>query len=266
MKSKKENSNDDNNSKLYDEIIFGIKDSKKRSKKTRILRLYTSLILSLTILLASVLVLTTIIEDTAVPDSYFSKTIKEDIKKIVSNNGDLNTIKHVYNSRDIKKKKITDFFIKKQNEYYPATTTLNEILNDLKAEYFIVENNDSKYLNSLNEIIEFHNQVNPFDKLVTNQKFAFENIRNKLDTNYVDIQEDLNRIADELNSKNLLVDRYLEKSNLSYWISVIALALTIILSTIQIYQNRNQRIGNLLKSIIHKKDIDDKTTEQNKAE
>jgi hypothetical protein len=242
--------NRESRSNLYDEVLFGIRESKIKSKKTRLLRLYSSFILSLVILLSSVVVLFTIIENNEIPDSYFSKSIKSDIKKVVENDGDLLTIKHIYNTREIKKKKLPDFFTNKQTDYYPESTSLNEILNDLKVEYYTSDKRKDSYLNQLNEIINLHNQINPFDKLETNQKFAFENIRDKLDSNYVDIQEELNRIADEMNSKNLLVDKYLEKSNLSYWISVIALVLTIILSTIQIYQNRNQRVGNLLRNIL----------------
>jgi hypothetical protein len=216
-------------------------------------------------MLVSILVLITIIEENEIPDSYFSKNIKSDIQKVIENNGDLPTIKHIYKTREIKKKKLPDLFVNKQTDYYPESTSLNEILNDLKVEYYKSENGSSAYLNRLNDIILLNNQINPFDKLQTNQKFAFENIRDKLDSNYVDIQDELNRIADELNSKNLLVDRYLEKSNLSYWISVIALVLTIILSTIQIYQNRNQRIGNLLRGILskeNKKEVGDEKEEE----
>jgi len=70
--------------------------------------------------------------------------------------------------------------------------------------------------------------------------------------------------TDATEPKNLLVNKYLDKSNLSYWISILALALTIILSTIQIYQNRNsKRINDLITNSLFKKnknkekDIDD---------
>ena len=252
MENQEEKSKEDK-SGIYDEFLFGLLESKRKNKKTRLFRLYFSLIGSLTILLASMLVLITLLEEKEVPDNYFSRETKNEIRTVILNDGDLNTVKHVYNSKEIKRSKITDLFLKKEKDYYPANTTLNDILNDLKVDYYLSEKKEISYLNRLEEIIDYHNQVNPFDKLEANQKFAFENIRDRLDTNYVQIQEDLNRIADEMNSKNLLVDRYLEKSNLSYWISVIALALTIILSTIQIYQNRNQRISNLLKGILQKK-------------
>ena len=128
----------------------------------------------------------------------------------------------------------------KKEDIYPESTTLTTILNDIKKEYYIKNQKDSIYLTRLNTILIEHEEVNPFDKLESNQKFMFENVRQKLDSHYVTVKEDLNRIADEMNNKNLLVDKYLDKSNLSYWLSIIALTLTVILSTIQIYQNSSK--------------------------
>ena len=47
----------------------------------------------------------------------------------------------------------------------------------------------------------------------------------------------MNRIADELKNKNLLVAKYLNKSESSYNISIIALFLSIAIGFTQLYQN-----------------------------
>lgn len=58
----------------------------------------------------------------------------------------------------------------------------------------------------------------------------------KLDSNYVKIQPDINKIVDELANKNQLVSTYLNKSDISFYISVFALFVTFIFSLYQIYQ------------------------------
>lgn len=200
--------------KIIEEKLKNLRD--KNSKSKRLLKLISSLTLSLTILLASTTLLFFITDSKEMPNYYFSKSIKKEIATIIYNNGDLETIKHLFNTKEIKRKKVTDLFLKNDDEYYSEATPLTYVINDLKVDYYKQEKKDSGYLNSLIKIIELHNQVNPFDKLESNQKFAFENIRTKLDTNYILIQEDLNRMADELNNKNVLVTKYLDKSNLSY--------------------------------------------------
>lgn len=171
------------------------------------------------------------------PDSYFSKSIQNDISLAINNGGDLATVKHIFNSRKIEKKGILEIFFGTKKPVYPENTSLEDVLADLKVNYYLNNKKNKYYLNKLENIISIHNQINPFDKLESNQRFSFENIRQKLDTNYVIVQEDLNRVVDELNNKNLLVNKYLDQSTTSYWISIIALVLTVILSVIQIWQN-----------------------------
>ncbi len=178
------------------------------------------------------------------PSFFFSKEIKTKIKLVIEKKADMSVVKHIYNSKQIKKKGILSFFRKSNQTFYPGNTSLSQILNDLKVDYYTSKMKDSCYYKNLEDIIKLHNQINPFDKLETNQKFTFENIRKKLNQNYSIIQEDLNRIADELDNKNQLVNKYLDRSNFSYWISVVALGLTLIFSTVQIYQSRNSKKTN----------------------
>lgn len=167
---------------------------------------------------------------------------KEDLKKeinaVIEHGGDIDIVKHVFERKVRVSKPILNQseFLQK---HYPEDVTIAFVLEDIRADYFKTNtpNDSSVYLSKLNEIIAENNITNPFDKLEDPQKYNFENIKSKLDSNYVLIQSDINKVTDELNIKNQLVGRYLSRSELSYKISIIALILTILLSCYQIYQS-----------------------------
>ena len=72
-------------------------------------------------------------------------------------------------------------------------------------------------------------EKNPFDLLSDIQKEYFENLRIKLKNKntYDDVKNDVENIVSELNEKNRLVNDYLDKSNISYYLSIVALILAI---------------------------------------
>ena len=159
------------------------------------------------------------------------------ISAIIRNGGDLDAVKHVYASR-IREKR--SFIIHHDAElYYPYEITLSSVLNDMKCGYLVTDpfEEDSLYYSRLLSVIQENDYHNPFDNLEPNQRYYFENIRAKAGLDYDLLREDVSKIADELQNKNQLVERYLKKSTVSFIISIIALALTIILSVIQIVQN-----------------------------
>jgi preprotein translocase subunit SecG len=234
------------NKEKLEDIISKIKEAesnkKEISKSKRFLNILTSAIFTLAILAFTGILLIYVINQKEMPEAYFSKKIKENIKTVIKAGGDISTVKHIFNTKIIKSRSLLYVFNKKEESFYPENTSLSQILNDLKVDFYLENSSsDSLYFNRIENITTTHNQVNPFDKLDNNQKFAFENIRTKLGVNYQTVQGDFNRIANELNNKNQLVGKYLYKSNRSYWISIIALAVTLILSTIQIFQNRNNK-------------------------
>jgi hypothetical protein len=229
------------------------------SKSRKFIRLLISITITLTILSITSILLIYIKDQKDMPEAYFSKEIKGNIKTVIHEGSDISTVKHLYNSKIIKNRTLFDILNKKEEAFYPENTSLSQILNDLKVDFYLDSTvNDSLYLERIENILKIHNQVNPFDKLDSNQKFAFENIRTKLGDNYQIVQGDFNRIADELNNKNQLVGKYLDKSNLSYWISIIALVVSLILSTIQIFQNRNsKKSSELLNRLFKEENMED---------
>ena len=163
-------------------------------------------------------------------------TIKELMRNTIKNGGDLDVIKHIYNTRS-SKGLLWPFYDRKE-DYYLYDYPLSGILNDLKVDYLQdSKGKDSVYYAVLCNIISENDKQNPFDNLEDNQKYSFESILAKLDTTYVIIKPDVVKIAEELNNKNQLVNKYLNKSDWSFYISISALIITIFLSLYQIYQN-----------------------------
>lgn len=210
----------------------------ENSRRSIFNRLF-SYISILTAILSAAALITIVIADPT-DEKYFNKdNLKKLITQAVKNGASIDNIKHIYDARLLEKK---PFFSSKDEfaaENYTENTSLSFILQDLLSGYYTNSNfkTDSLYLYNLKTIIKENEETNPFDKLEISQKYSFENIRLKTDSNYVKIQSDIIRITDELDSKNQLVNKYLNKSEISFNLSIIALIITILLSAYQIYQN-----------------------------
>lgn len=216
------------------------------SKSLKRIRFFSSIVLVLTTL--SLVIALFYMLSNPEGKKYFEKaSIKATMQKTIVNGGELSSLKHIYDTRH-NKKLILDLFSDKKNNYYTEDYPLSSILNDLLVDYYQhPDSNDSTYLSSLKELIAENGKQNPFDNLEDNQKYNFQNIQEKLDSSYNTIAPDVIKIADELNNKNQLVTRYLNKSETSFTISIIALAITVIIGLIQLYQN--YRSSNRLKQV-----------------
>lgn len=177
-------------------------------------------------------------------DLYFSKDIKQKINKTINGGAGLTFVKHVYEKRIIKQNQFHPIYVSNKESKYPITTSFQDILNDLFVDYYESNQSDTVYLKKLQRIYDENLETNPFDKLQENQKYFFNNIRSMLGSDYDKIETDLNKISEELNYKNEMVEKYLDKSTSSFWIAIIGLVLSIALSSYQIYQNwgNNNRI------------------------
>lgn len=190
-------------------------------------------------IVASIVIMVPVLEATVSDTTVFVEKIplKNALKLIIQNDGDLNAVKHYYSRR----RKENRLFLRQKNIdlYYSGQVPLSIVLNDLKCDYLSADPfvNDSVYYSNLVVLIQENDFRNPFDNLEANQKYYFENIRTKSGDYYVELQSDVSKIADELQHKNQLVEKYLNKSTLSFTISLIALILSLITSVIQIIQN-----------------------------
>ncbi len=170
---------------------------------------------------------------------YFSKSIKVNIELAIRKKANLKIVKHIYSNRKLESKNILDII--KTKDRYLNTIQLTTILKDLLEDHYTDSLSvvDDWYIERINALIIEHNQINPFDKLDLSQKSMFENVRFKLDSNYLTISNDINKIVDDLDEKNNLVTEYLNRSNQSFYISIIALILTLAFSSYQIFQSKS---------------------------
>ena len=209
---------------------------KSRSRFSVFLHVFTIL---MSLVISSLIVLLYPIEN---DEKYYKKDdIKQKISQTIKNGGDITVVKHIYNSRFLEDAWDLLFVGNENREkkYYSQNVSLNLVLKDILSDYIYNKEslNDSLYHKNLLLIIEEYNRKNPFDNLEENQRYYFDNIQIKLDSNYNVIHSDMTKIADDIVHKNALISRYLNLSEMSYYISIAALVITIILSLYQIYQN-----------------------------
>lgn len=167
------------------------------------------------------------------------ENIQNVLSNVVRNGGSIDEARHIYETKTIVGKPFftseTDFL----KTHYPSEISLSSILSDLIVNYYNQDSiaSDSVYVHTLRNMITEYNTIHPFDGLEESQKYYLDNIHQKLDSNYNAIQDDLIKLGEELDRKNILVNKYLDKSELSYKVSIIALFFTLIFSVWQLVQN-----------------------------
>ena len=178
---------------------------------------------------------------------YYKDVVQKKILLAVKNNADLQIIKEIYSNLESNQINIGSYFKDKDN-IYASDVPLSIILSDTRSNLYLSDTPpDSITVSRLSKIINEHNEINPFDKLAKYQKDYFENVRIKLNDNYPLVSNGLNKISDDLYSKNLLVEEYLSDSKISFWISIIALIFSISIGLFQIIQNRSFIVRNDLE-------------------
>lgn len=163
--------------------------------------------------------------------------LKQNIISSIENNADLEIVKDIfYDKRYEKSDYVTNlkyrFYL--SNLYYEKKdltldVLLKEIRNDLYINNTSKDSNKDYFSKRLELLMQENREKNPFDLLSDIQKEYFENLRIKLKNKntYDDVKNDVENIVSELNEKNRLVNDYLDKSNISYYLSIVALILAI---------------------------------------
>ena len=225
------------------------KETQKIHYTRKIFTLFSALVTSLTMLIAIVSLMTLFYGDEHLFEKVFSKEdIQSKLIPTIKNGGTLESVKHIFEARQYKTS--SNLFKSKQEEYYSASTSLSFVLNDLIVDaYQNGSYKDSIYFNNLKQILCEYERKNPFDDLEDSQKNIFENLLIKLGNNYEIVQSDVSKLANEVNNQNKLVHKYLNKSTLSFIISIVALIITIVASGYQIYQAN--KTNSLIKNLSH---------------
>lgn len=151
------------------------------------------------------------------------------------------------------------------DEYYSGDVSLSKILEDIRTSLFITKV-DNVSVSKIDRLIREHSERNPFDALEANQKDIFENLRMKSANNYSYIKTDVDKLASEIETKNALVNKYLNLSNNSFWVSIFALFISVVIGIYQIYQNRSSRLKLFLSTVLSQwyENIDSKALKSDK--
>lgn len=169
--------------------------------------------------------------------------LQDKVKTVIENNADLSIIRHIYDEQLKREASYFAYTVKFWKYNYELTPrdkiSLNIVLLNIKSEYYFQEIDSSSIvrISKLEKIIQDYNDINPFDKLESQQKYFFENLKIKLDSNYIMIAEDVLKITDELHRKNSLVSEYLSNAKSSFKISIIALSVSSISLILALYFN-----------------------------
>lgn len=167
---------------------------------------------------------------------YHKDLVQQELKLVINNGGGLDVIKHAVSNFPL----VSEFTVlfSSLDGYYSPRTPLAVILNDLRLEAFKADDKSMRLL--LDALISEHEEVNPFEGLPVGQKDRFENVRVKAGDDYLRISGDVNGIAEELRQKNLLVEDYLSDSKMSFWISIIAVVISLGIGGYQIFSARQK--------------------------
>ncbi|WP_152986779.1 hypothetical protein [Pseudovibrio sp. POLY-S9] len=105
--------------------------------------------------------------------------------------------------------------------------SFGEILDSFLVAEIGARNPKVDVINRLKELIVEHNQRNPYDGLTFEDKTVFENIEQILGDNTAQIASNLGLLSRSIVGKDRDIERYLANANWGYYISIIALTLTL---------------------------------------
>lgn len=182
--------------------------------------------------------------------SYVKKSdIKNQIINAIENDGNLSVIKNIFENRNKARRKLPQIF-DDMKDYYDGEIPLSKVLEDIRSDIYTTEVVKKGILDNLSKIIHEHRERNPFDALEPSQKDYFENIRFKAGPQYVDIRNEVDKLATEMELKNSLVTKYLMQSATSFWLSILALIFALAIGLYQVFQNRSSRLRLLIGSAL----------------
>lgn len=173
-------------------------------------------------------------------------TMQKNLATVITNGGDLRAIKQSFSNQPAISEVRLIFTSK--SSYYPKSIALSSVLDDVRVQAFL--NNQKDLLPKLDVLINEYEEINPFDKLQVGQKDYFENIRIKTEDSYPKIKNDINNLVDELHQKNLLVNEYLSDSKMSFWTSIFAVFLSLVIGGYQIYTGRPEALRKAIIGLV----------------
>jgi hypothetical protein len=171
------------------------------------------------------------------------KNIKNDIENAVLKHSLYEDIIIIYNQ-----KKRININVDRNTDVYDKSVDLASIFEDMILDYYINNNKiDSTYIFALKSLVKESREKHPFDKLSETQKALFYNLREDAGEYYYLIEKNLTIISEELFTKDEVIEKYLDKANFSYILSIVAITLTLYQIILQLWPKWKNMITNIKK-------------------
>jgi len=157
--------------------------------------------------------------------------IQAEILNAIVNNADIDALKLVFATRSHPGNGLVPLL--RPREFYASSEAhLLSVLNDLKVGVLTrsapPSDAEKALLVRIDQLIVEYTKINPFEGLEENQKRDLSNIARKVSPDeYAMIAEDVGNVVVELRNKNALVSKYLNSSDISLWLSIVALVVTV---------------------------------------
>lgn len=208
--------------RIRDKLISLSAESEK--KKDMLLRYY-SIVFVLIVIAVLIIVKAFIVVIFEKPIPYISKDIKIEFNKAIHKGCQYEGLKYILDC-----KKRVYLYSANEDLYFRSNIPIDLILTEMIVDYYENEGYfyDSIYHSRIYSLKEEARIKYPFDKLSSSQKKLFENIKESSGDKYQFIENDIVGIANEIHDKNNDIERYLDKANQSYYISIVAFLITLI--------------------------------------
>lgn len=142
--------------------------------------------------------------------------------------------------------------------YEKSSLSLLRVLNDLKVTKLKANKNlgdqDLEFVSRVNVLVLDHNKFNPFDGLDEQSLRDFRGISLKLDeVEYDKIKDELLNLNSAIKQKNSLISQYLNSSNLSLYVSIVAFAFSVIVTIWQFFPTRKSSQKQLVADALNER-------------
>lgn len=244
---------------LIDEIVTDItKDVSKKSSAQKVKGLFRlSVLISASFSLLVFIILLLQVNDRFIP----KEELQESLINALDKNVKLDDLKLVYQSES---EPLSDSFwpiLKPKFYYKKEDISLLSVLEDIKVKHLkspdALSTENELLLTKVNEVIDQHNKVNPFDGLDNQSLKDFRSITDKLEPEqHKKIQDELLNLTASIKEKNRLIGQYLSSSNFSLYVSIAAFIFSILVTLWQFLPNRRlsqkQLIAEAIKEHMNK--------------
>ena len=177
------------------------------------------------------------------PKYRMPKNIKNDFENAILKQCSYEDLIIMYNQ-----KKRININIDRNTDVYDKAFDIASIFEDMILDYYISNSRiDSNYVFTLKALVKESREKHPFDKLNETQKVLFYNLRENAGEHYYLIEKSLIIISEELFIKDETIEKYLDKSNISFILSIVAIFLTCFQFTPQLWSKWKNIIINLKK-------------------